>query len=189
MSKISLGVTGILFVILGIVCISNPVGTLYAGAWIIGLLALIAGIFNLIFTMRTQHFLPNSASRMLSALLEIFVGIIVLTHKAAMTAFLPMIVAVWVMVESLSLAIDSFDFKKARFRYWWAFLLLGIAGTVLGILGVFNPFVAGTTLSTLVGIGIIAIGVCYLLALFGIRKLENFFRTATLSGHNDIDEQ
>lgn len=132
MSKISLGVTGILFVILGIVCISNPVGTLYAGAWIIGLLALIAGIFNLIFTLRTQHFLPNSASRMLSALLEIFVGIIVLTHKAAMTAFLPMIVAVWVMVESLSLAIDSFDFKKARFRYWWAFLLLGIAGTVLG---------------------------------------------------------
>ncbi len=171
-TKILLACSGLLLVALGIVCICNPVETLFASAWLIGLLTLISGIMTLIFTFQTQMFLPNSGTRMLNALLQIILGIFFLTHKGTLTSSLPIIFAAWVMIEGVILAINSFDYKKVGFSFWWCILLLGIAGAVLGFIGLRNPIAAGTTLSTLIGLGIIASGISYLVALLGIGKFE-----------------
>ena len=69
--------------------------------------------------------------------------------------------------------IESFDYKRVGFSGWFVILLLGICGIVLGVLGLKNPDVSATTLSTLIGIGIIAMGASYLYALFAINKFEN----------------
>lgn len=171
-AKILLACSGILLVVLGIVCICNPADTLFASAWLIGLLTLISGISTMVFTFKTQRFLPNSGTRMLSSLLQIFLGIFFLAHKGAVTVSLPIIFAIWVMVEGITLAIESFDFKKVGFSWWWCILLLGIAGAVLGFFGLRNPVVAGKTLTTLIGLGIISNGISYLVALLGIGKFE-----------------
>ena len=71
------------------------------------------------------------------------------------------------------MAIHSFDYKKVGFPYWWALLLFGIAGVVLGILGLRNPDVSAVTLSTLIGTAILLIGVGYIVALCGIKRFEN----------------
>jgi len=43
-TKILLACSGILLIALGVVCICNPAETLFASAWLIGLLTLISGI-------------------------------------------------------------------------------------------------------------------------------------------------
>ena len=70
-TKIWLALAGILFIILGILCICSPTETIFAAAWLIGLFTLLSGIIKLAFTFYTQAFLPNSASRALSAILQI----------------------------------------------------------------------------------------------------------------------
>jgi uncharacterized membrane protein HdeD (DUF308 family) len=87
-------------------------------------------------------------------------------------ATLPVIFVVWVLVESIFVAIHSFDYKKFGFPYWWALLLIGIVGVVLGVLGLRNPDVSAVTLSTLIGTAILLVGVGYLVALGGINKFE-----------------
>ena len=72
--KIWLAVTGILLLVLGVICICNPAETLFASAWMIGALTLASGIFGLAFTLETQAFIPNSGTRMLSSLLQLFLG-------------------------------------------------------------------------------------------------------------------
>lgn len=171
-SKIWLGISGVLLVALGIMCICEPAATLFATAWTIGCFTLMAGIFKLIFTFKTQKFLPNSASRVLSAIFEIIIGIIFLCNNLFVAATLPVIFVVWVLVESIFVAIHSFDYKKFGFPYWWALLLIGIVGVVLGVLGLRNPDVSAVTLSTLIGIAILLIGAGYLVALFGINRFE-----------------
>ena len=76
------------------------------------------------------------------------------------------------MVEGIIVAVQSFDYKQADFSAWWAILILGIAGAVLGFFGLKNPDVAVATLSWLIGLGIIASGISYLVALSGINRLE-----------------
>jgi len=171
-TKIWLVIAGVLLVILGVLCICQPTETLFATAWMIGCFTLISGISKMIFTFRTQKFLPNSGSRMLSALLLIILGIIFLANNLFVTISLPIIFAMWVLIEGVIVVVNSFDYKKYGFQYWWVILLLGLAGAVLGVLGLRNPDVTAVTLSTFIGIGIILIGVGYIVAVWGVNKFE-----------------
>lgn len=171
-SKIWLAIAGVLLIVLGVVCICRPAATLFTAAWIIGCITLLAGISKLIFVFRTRFFLPNSGSRALSALLEIILGIIFLANSMFLTATLPVIFAMWILIEGVIIAVQSFDYKTAGFSFWWILFVLGLAGAVLGCLGLRNPDVSAVTLSTFIGIGVIVLGVAYLLALIGINKFE-----------------
>lgn len=171
-NKIWLGISGILLVALGIMCLCKPAATLFATAWVIGCITLLSGIFKLVFTLRTQYFLPNSASRALSAILEIIIGCIFLGNKLFLAATLPVIFVIWVIVECVFIAIHSIDYKTAGFPYWWALLLMGIVGVVMGIIGLRNPDVSAVTLSTLIGTAILLMGISHLVALFGIKRFE-----------------
>lgn len=172
-TKIWLAIAGILLVVLGVLCISRPAAALFTTAWLIGLFTLFAGVSKLMFTLRTQAFLPNSGTRALSAILEIIIGIIFLANNVFLAFSLPVIFAMWITIESVIIVVNSFDYKRVGFPGWWGILLLGICGVVLGILGLRNPDVTAATLSTLIGLGVIAMGASYLIALLGIQKFEN----------------
>ena len=104
--------------------------------------------------------------------LEIIIGIIFLGNNLFLAISLPVIFAMWVLFESVIIAVDSFDYKRVGFPGWFVILLLGICGIVLGILGLKNPDITARTLSTLIGLGVIAMGAAYLFALLGITRFE-----------------
>lgn len=170
-SKFLLVMAGLLLIALGVVCMIRPAETLFASAWMIGIFTMLSGLFTLMFTFRTQHFLPNSGTRMLSGLLQMFLGLFFLSNNFALTSALPIVFAIWVIIEGITLFIESFDFKKFGFGFWWCIMLLGLAAAVLGFFGLRNPVAAGKTLSVLIGLGILVNGVCYLVALSGLDKL------------------
>ena len=171
-TKIWLAVAGILLIALGVLCISKPAATLFTTAWLIGLFTLVAGVSKLMFTFRTQAFLPKRGTRALSAILEIIIGIIFLGNNIFLAFSLPVIFAMWVLIESVIITVNSFDYKRVGFSAWWVILLLGICGIVLGMLGLKNPDVTAATLSTLIGLGVISMGSAYLCALLGITRFE-----------------
>ena len=171
-TKIWLCIAGILLIVLGIVCIAKPDITLISAAWLLGCFTLASGISKLVFTLKTQKFMPNSGTRMLSAMLDIFFGCFFLFHILGTAVSLPVVFAIWVMVEGVIIAVQSFDYKKVGFPYWWALLILGIAGAVLGWLGLRNLDVAAKTLTVLIGVGIIANGLAYICAVAGVSRFE-----------------
>ena len=182
-TKIWMVIAGILLIVLGVLCICYPANTLFAMAWLIGCITLISGISKMIFTFRTQAFLPNSGSRLLSAILLIILGIIFLANNLFVTISLPIIFAMWLLIEGIIGAVQSFDYKKVGFQYWWVLLLLGIAAAVLGVLGLRNLDVTAVTLSSFIGIGIILLGIGYIVAFCGINRFEkgvkNFYNEVT----------
>lgn len=186
-TKIWLAIAGILLVALGVFCITKPAATLFTTAWLIGLFTLIAGVSKLMFTFRTQAFLPNSGTRALSAILEIIIGIIFLGNNIFLAFSLPVIFAMWVLIESVIITVNSFDYQRVGFPAWWVILLLGVCGIVLGVLGLRNPDVTAATLSTLIGLGVISTGAAYLFALLGITRFEK--KVDGLRREMGIDEQ
>lgn len=186
-SKIWLGVSGVLLVVLGVICLFKPFATLAAAAWLIGFMTLFAGISRLIFTVRTERFLPNSGSRMLSSILLILLGIFFLCNNYFVTLSLPLLFILWVLVESIMITIQSFDYKKAGVSFWWAITCLGILGIILGIAGLRNPDVSVGATSTIISLSIIFLGVAYLLALCGVNRLEE--RIKEIRRKAGIDEQ
>ena len=170
--KIWICISGLLLIALGVICIMRPDITLLSTAWILGLLTLFSGIFRMVFTFRTQAFMPNSASRILMALLEIFFGFFILFNIFGAAVSLPVMFAIWVIIEGISVAVQSFDYKKVGFPSWWAILLLGIVGAVFGFFGLKNLDVTAKTLTTLIGISIIVSGLAHIVALAGVNRFE-----------------
>ena len=179
-TKVFLCVTGVLLIILGVLCVAKPDVTLVSTAWVLGAFTLFAGIFKLIFTLRTQAYLPNSGTRMLSSLLDIFFGCFFLFNLLGTAVSLPVVFAIWVMIEGIAIAVQSFDYRKVGFVYWWALLILGIGGAILGFFGLKNLDITAVTLSALIGIAIILNGLAYILAVAGVsrfeRQVSNFIR-------------
>ena len=102
---------------------------------------------------------------------------------------LPVVFAIWVMVEGVIIAVQSFDYKKVGYQYWWALLVLGVAGAVFGFLGLKNLDVAAVTLSTLIGIGIIANGLAYICAVIGVNRFEKEVENFKEAVREAIEEQ
>ena len=171
-TKIWLCIAGLLLIILGVVCMAKPDITLISAAWVLGCLTLFAGITKMVFTLRTQAFLPNSGTRALSAMFDIFFGCFFLFNILGTAVSLPVVFTIWVMIEGIIIAVQSFDYKQVGFPYWWALLCLGICGAILGFFGLRNLNVAAGALSAIIGLGIIANGLAYILAVVGINRFE-----------------
>ena len=177
-TKIWLCLAGILLIVLGVICIAKPNITLVSAAWILGFITLLTGIFKLVFTVRTQAFIPNSGTRMLSALLDIFFGCFLLFNLLGTAVALPVVFAIWVIIQGVAIAVQSFDYKKVGFPQWWVLLILGIIGAVLGFIGLKDLDLAAKTLSTLIGLGIIANGLAYILAVVGVNRFDRELKRA-----------
>ena len=170
--KLWICIAGILLIALGVYFIINPNITLVSAAYVLGFLTLFTGISKLIFTFRTQAFMPNSGTRMLTALLDIFFGCFFLFNLLGTAMSLPLVFAIWVIIEGISILVTSFDYKKVGFPYWWVLLLLGIIGIVLGVLGLMNMEATAVTLSVLISIAVILFGLAHILAVAGINRFE-----------------
>ena len=171
-TKIWLCIAGILLIALGVYFLINPNITLVSAAYVLGFLTLFTGISKLVFTFKTQAFMPNSGTRMLMGLLDVFFGCFFLFNLLGTAASLPFVFALWVIIEGVGIIVASFDYKKVGFPYWWALLLLGIIGVLLGILGFRNMDVTAVTLSTLISISVILFGVAHILAVAGVTRFE-----------------
>ncbi|MBQ9195409.1 MAG: hypothetical protein IJ152_07185, partial [Bacteroidales bacterium] len=58
------------------------------------------------------------------------------------------------------------------FPMWWVLLLLGVGAAILGYFGLKNLDITAGVLSAIIGIGIIANGLAYILAVVGVNRFE-----------------
>lgn len=172
-TKIYLLITAILLIVMGFLFIFNPGSGMVSVAWFAGLLMLISGFCTLIFSMSRQAVMPNAGSTTLMSVLQIVLGIILLSNRGLAVMTIIVMFGMWIIVEGIQLAILSFDYKKYGLKQWWLMLLLGICSTVLGLYALTHPVATGATISILVGLAIISNGITRMVVFFGINKVQN----------------
>lgn len=189
--KLFIGITGALILITGILFLCNPGGAIFSMAWLLGLFVLLSGISELVFVLNAQRFIPNSGTRVLSAVFQILLGGILLAHPLLVSVALPVIFSIWVMAEGVIAIVKSFDYKQVGYKFWWGSLILGLAGAILGFLGLFNIQAAGKTLGVLIGLALIFEGISYFVMLGGINRFEKAVKekVGNFIENNTVDNQ
>ena len=167
-----MGITGVLLVILGVICIIYPGATLLSTSTVLGILTLASGISTFISWTRIKNYLPTG-NMLLSSILQIILGIFFLNNKMLTASTLPIVFACWLLIEGIILSIRSFDFKDAEFKSWPVLLIFGIIAALIGLYSIIYPFdVAKAVMAYAIGIGIISLGIVDIVALFGVNNLE-----------------
>ena len=169
-------ITSLLLIVLGVVCILNPVEIFNTMAWLVGLLILLTGVTSLFFGLRAQRYLPNAGSTTLLAVFQIIVGLMMLGNSILSSIAIIAVFAIWVMFEGLSLSVLSFDYKRSGYERWWIMFLLGLCSVILGFLALRNPETIEAVMGILLGIGIFANGIERIVAFSGLNRIQNLVR-------------
>ena len=174
--NIYLLITSLLLIVLGVVCILNPIEIFNTMAWLVGLLILLTGVTSLFFGLRAQRYLPNAGSTTLLAVFQIVVGLMMLGNSVLSSIAIIAVFAIWVMFEGLSLSVLSFDYKRSGYERWWIMFLLGLCSVILGFFALRNPETIEAVMGILLGIGIFANGIERIVAFSGLNRIQNLVR-------------
>jgi uncharacterized membrane protein HdeD (DUF308 family) len=141
--------------ILGLIVSFHPTGSLNVIAVLLGIAAILSGIFHLI-----RVFDPEEAHRVwlgIAGLLFIVIGVILIRHLHLTRAIIGLIIGITWIVQGLAALIGGISGGVREGRAWW--ILFGAASLIAGIAVTVTPASSLNVLATLLGIWFMVMGV------------------------------
>lgn len=157
-------VAGVVMMVLGIVVWVNPLSSLYVMAIYLG-----AALFLLGCGYITFSFTQYSGWYFVVGLLDIFIGLILLTNLGLTVQTLPIVFAFWFLATGTMQIAGSLDIKRLGLPWGWS-MFSGILGVILAFLILMNPAIGDFALVLTVGFYIFAYGLISIAEYFYFRQ-------------------
>ena len=138
----------LLFFALGILVVCFPTTSIKVIAIIIAILLIVGGIF-LISDYGISIFWVNLTA---VGILSILMGIILLLYPDILVILIPIVVGMFVIVNSIVDIQLSLVLKDCGYNMWFLSIILSILTIVCGIIIMINPQSSSTALTTIFGI-------------------------------------
>jgi uncharacterized membrane protein HdeD (DUF308 family) len=139
-------VAGIVMLLLGVFVLFNPLGTMLALAFYIGLGFVLAGGLYVLSAIDIK-----SGWYLLVGLFDILVGLIFMANLGVTAATLPIILALWSLTVGIIQLVGAFDLRKFGLPWSWS-LMMGLLGVGFGLLILVYPTLGAVAISTAVGL-------------------------------------
>ena len=182
--KLNFILASILYLVLGLVLLIWPAASSLALCRLLGAAMLLYGLFNLV-----GFFLRDSG--MGAFRLELFLGVVAtgvgiffLVQPRLVLSFLPIVMGVYVVIDSAVALKRTLELYRMEYHRWWLSLVLALVGIVLGLVLVFRPFAVTTTFFRLVGVVFLYLGISDFWSLWRVTSLVRDLRK---NGAIDVD--
>lgn len=154
-------ISGLCMLLLGIITIFRPQGMFTRFAVIYGVVAVITGVHDIVFYIRSERFTGfGPIISLISGILSVMVGTILLAHPGMGAWALSILFPVWFIAHCISrlMHVNLIHYAAGK-AFFYISLIINSLGLVLGIMMLFQPIFTFVALGTLVGIYLIASGV------------------------------
>ena len=145
---------GVVTVLLGLIIALHPGGSLNVLAVLLGVLLVIAGVFDLVRVFDRSE--PHRVWLGLAGLLLVVIGVVLIRHLNLTVALVGLVIGITWIVQGLAELADAFSGGPGERRGWWIFF--GLISLVAGIVVVAVPTTSVTVLAVLAGIWFIVMG-------------------------------
>jgi len=159
-------IIGVVTLILGIIVTFHPGGSLNVVAVLLGILAIVSGIFHLV-----RIFGRGEAHRVWSGivgLVFIVVGVVLIRHLHLTLALVGLYIGLVWIVQGVVALVAAFAGGAREGRGWWIFF--GAISVIAGIVVVSTPVDSLTVLAVLLGIWFIVMGIIEIIGGLMIRR-------------------
>ena len=159
-------IIGVVTLILGLIVSFHPGGSLNVVAVLLGILAILSGIFHLV-----RIFGRGEANRVWSGIVGlafIVVGVLLIRHLHVTLALIGLYVGLVWIVQGVTALIAAFAGGGREGRGWWIFF--GAISVIAGIVVVSTPVDSLTVLTVLIGIWFIIMGIIEIIGGLMIRR-------------------
>ena len=161
-----------IFMLVGLCLTIWPEISIVTFCCVLGGLCVIYGIIRLVgYFSKDQDRLAFQFDLALGIFVLVF-GIILLFHPRPIIALLPVVIGLYIAIDSVFKLQTALDAKRFGMPRWWLMLILAIVAGGFGILLVFNPFEGAALFMRLIGITLIIDGIQNLWAALALVKVE-----------------
>ena len=163
--------TGVLYILLGIVALVIPETMQKTLGYLIGIVLIVAGLVSIIcYLLRDarENYYHNE-------FVGIVLGAVVLYKVEIVISLIPFILGVLVLCSGCSKLQDAIDLKRLDYGSWLGLLIVAAINIILGVVLIYNPFKAAILLFRVLGVVLILSGAgdCFSTIYFA-RKLRRF---------------
>lgn len=157
----------VLFFIAFWVSINNPISTLVTLGIVFGVIAIVQGIhaLELYFEIRKSNDI-NPWYLILIGIIDSLVGFYLVFNPSISITFIPILFAVWFMIDSVMNILLAFRLKEVSNTWFWIRLLLGIIGVIVGLSLIGNILIALVSVTYLIAFYFLTAGVIKLIDAF-----------------------
>ncbi len=103
-------------------------------------------------------------------IVAVIFGVVILLYPISSVYVLVLLFGAFMFVDGILNIVTALRFAHPDTGRWWATLLQGVVGVVIGLITFFLPGLTAVTLGFLVGIWAIATGVLEIVAAFRLRR-------------------
>jgi uncharacterized membrane protein HdeD (DUF308 family) len=158
-------ILGLVTLVLGVIVTAHPNGSLSVLAVLIGIAAIVSGIFHLIRSL--DRGAPHRAWLGVSGLAFIALGVVLIRHLHLTIALIALLVGLTWIVQGIAGLMSAVTGPREGAVWWGVF---GFASLIAGIVVIASPEASVTVLAVLVGVWLLVIG---LLEIVGALILQH----------------
>lgn len=142
--------TSVIFAVLGIVLIINPVGTIRAVSYIIGTIFIVAGAYRIVNYISNKGKYDFYNYDMLFGIIAILIGIATICFSDEIGRFFGILIGIWIIYSSVIRIDMSFKLKIVESKVWLYSLIIAIAMLIAGIYIICNSGVIVVTIGVVI---------------------------------------
>lgn len=161
-------IKGIIMVLLAILVLMSPAGTLLTYVVWLGIGVVISGIMRIVQGISAKGALDNWGSLVFEGVIDIFFGFILMLHPGITLTILPIMIGFWAAFYGLSLMIDGFSSSENKgLKIFFGIFILILANVII-----FNPISFGLTMAIWFGVILLFSGIFNVIISFNIKSLS-----------------
>ena len=158
---------GVIALIIGIICLTNPSEALAAVAIYLGILALLAGTVIMAYSLIRKS--SNWKFWVSQGIFNIIIGILLVSYPKVAINVIIIFISLWVIAISIIQIFTYVNLKKSGYISE-LLLFTAILSLLIGILLVFNPFGGAKVVAIILGIYATIYGLSSLYVAFKLLK-------------------
>ena len=145
--------------VLGLIMVFWPGISAVAICYLMGAVCIAAGIYEIIRYFDLGLIGVLFRYDLFLGIMSVLAGVLLLLHPNGALVILPVILGFYIILASVFSIQISTEARHFCFSGWWGALLLGIAGAVLGVLMILDPFKGAKALMVFTGMSLLVTGI------------------------------
>ncbi|MBM6871057.1 DUF308 domain-containing protein [Pseudoflavonifractor phocaeensis] len=174
--KLNFILASVFYLILGVVLVVWPATSSLVLCRLLGGALLLYGLFNLVGFLVRDSGMGAFRLELFLGVVATGVGIFFLVQPKLVLSFLPIVMGVYVVMDSAVALKRTLELYRMEYPRWWLSLLLAVVGIILGLVLVLRPFSATTVFFRMVGVVFLYLGVSDFWSLWRVNALARELR-------------
>lgn len=167
---------GILYLVAGFWVMRTPMESYISLSIIFSIFIFVSGIFQVAFSISNRKEDAVWGWHLAGGILELVIGILLLTHPLMTMAILPLYVGFWLLFQSIMSIGISFHLKSNNNPQWGWLLFWSIITLLFSFLLLANPIFAGLSIVYMTAFAFITAGLFRILLGFNLKKIHKTFQ-------------